>query len=294
MNRLTTAKRAAVVAALIEGCSVRSTCRLTGVAKGTVLKLLVELGEACVRFHDETVRDLTCRRIQADEAWCFCYSKAKNVPAEKRDTFGYGDVWTWVGIDADTKLAVSWLIGSRDGGAAFTFMSDIASRVRNRIQLSTDAHKPYLSAVEDAFGSGIDYATIQKIYGSDPANEKRYSPAVCIGCEAKVVTGDPDPAHINTSYVERQNLTLRMSMRRYTRLTNAFSKKVQNLAAAVAIHFVWYNFGRIHQTLRVTPAMEAGIASRVWTLADVVGLLEAAEPTAVQVAERRRDRRKSS
>ena len=195
------------------------------------------------------------------------------MPAEKAGQFGIGDVWTWTAIDADSKLIVSWLVGTRDGGAAYAFMQDVASRLRGRVQMTTDGHTPYLSAVEDAFGMDIDYAVLQKIYGADPQAEKRYSPAQCLGCKVETIAGDPDPKHISTSYVERQNLTMRMSMRRFTRLTNAFSKKVENHCAAVALYFVYYNFGRVHQTLRVTPAMEAGLADHIWTVAEIVGLL---------------------
>lgn len=273
MNRLTTAKRVAVVKALIEGCSVRATVRLTGVAKNTVAKLLVELGAACAAYQDEHLRNLPCKRLQCDEIWSFVGAKDKNVPADKKGQFGVGSVWTWTAIDADTKLCAAWLVASRDGGSAYDFMQDVASRLRGRVQLTTDGHKPYLEAVEAAFGMEIDYATLTKIYGVDPQAERRYSPPVCLGCKSEIVSGSPDAKHISTSYVERQNLTMRMSMRRFTRLTNAFSKKVENHAAAVALYFMWYNFGRVHQTLRVTPAMEAGVADHVWTVEEIVGLL---------------------
>lgn len=276
MNKLTNAKRAAVVAALVEGNSIRATVRMTGVAKNTVVKLLAELGAACDRFHDETVHNVRAKRVQCDEIWSFVYAKQKNVPAEKRGQFGVGDVWTWTAIDADSKLIVSWLVGSRDGAAAYDFMQDVAGRLRGRVQLTTDAHKPYLMAVEDAFGMDIDYAMLQKIYGSEPSGEKRYSPAVCLGAIPTPVIGDPNPKHISTSYVERQNLSMRMSMRRFTRLTNGFSKKVENHCAAVALYFVYYNFGRVHQTLRVTPAMEAGLTDHVWMVAEIVALLDRA------------------
>jgi IS1 family transposase len=273
MNKLSTAKRAAVVAALVEGNSIRASARMTQVSKPTILKLLADLGAACSQFHDQTVRGLRSRRIECDEIWQFCYAKAKNVPEDKRGTFGYGDVWTWTALDSDSKLIVSWLVGGRDAGTAFTFMNDVASRLRNRVQLTTDAHRPYLSAVEDAFGADIDYATLQKVYGTE-GDEKRYSPAKIISSTTEVITGNPDPRHISTSYVERQNLTMRMHMRRFTRLTNAFSKKVENHMAAVALHFAYYNFCRVHQTLRVTPAMEAGISSHVWSIAEIVALLD--------------------
>lgn len=274
MNRLTTAKRVAVVKALVEGCSIRSTVRMTGVAKNTVVKLLVDLGTACAAYQAETLVNLPCKRIQADEIWSFVGAKDKNVPADRQGEFGIGSVWTWTAICADTKLCVSWLVSSRDAGAAYEFMTDVASRLRNRVQLTTDGHKPYLSAVEGAFGADVDYAVLQKIYGVDPQGEKRYSPPVCLGTTCQTVQGTPDPKHISTSYVERQNLTMRMSMRRFTRLTNAFSKKVENHAAAVALYFMYYNFGRIHQTLRVTPAMEAGVTDHVWSIEEIIALLE--------------------
>lgn len=274
MNRLSTEDRTRVVAALVEGNSLRATARMTGVARMTVEKLLRDLGAACARYQDEHLRNLRCRRIQCDEIWSFVYAKAKNVTgaiaAEHPDA---GDIWTWTAIDADSKLIVSWLVGTRDAGAAYTFMMDVASRLRNRVQLTTDGHTPYLAAVEDAFGTDIDYAMLQKIYGSDPIAEKRYSPAVCLGAIAKTITGDPNPKHISTSYVERQNLTMRMHMRRFTRLTNGFSKKVEMHGHSVALHFMYYNFCKIHQTLRVTPAMEAGVSDHAWSLAEMVSLL---------------------
>ena len=272
MNRLSTAKRVAVVAALVEGNSIRSTVRMTGVAKNTIVKLLVELGDACTRYQDEHLRNLPCKRLQCDEIWAFVGGKDKNLSQQKREA-GLGSVWTWTAIDADTKLIASWLVSTRDAGAAYEFMQDVAGRLRNRVQLTTDGHKPYLQAVEDAFGADIDYATLTKLYGVDPNAERRYSPPVCLGSQCKTVTGSPDPKHVSTSYVERQNLTMRMSMRRFTRLTNAFSKKVENHAAAVALYFMYYNFGRVHQTLRVTPAMEAGVTDHVWGINEIVALL---------------------
>jgi IS1 family transposase len=246
---------------------------MTGAAKNTVTKLLADLGTACATFHDLYVRNLKVRRMQADEIWCFVGCKKKNAtPTQKAE--GWGDVWTWVGIDADTKLVIGYLVGGRDGGWARDFMEDCASRIRNRVQLTTDAYRAYLDAVEDAFGAGIDYAMLHKIYGA-PSNDeqRRYSPAKCIGFDMKTVIGDPDPAHVSTSYVERQNLTMRMSIRRFTRLTNGFSKKVENHAHAVALHFMYYNFCRVHQTLRVTPAMEAGLAHHVWTVDELIALM---------------------
>lgn len=280
MNRLSTVKRTAVVAALVEGNSIRATARMTQVSKPTILKLLVHLGEACTRYQDATVRHLRSKRVECDEIWQFCYAKAKNVPEKKRGQFGYGDVWTWTALDADTKLIVSWLVGGRDAGAAYTFMQDVAARIRTRIQLTTDGHKVYINAVEDAFGADVDYAMLTKVYGTAPENETRYSPAKIVSTSSEVIKGDPDPAYISTSYVERQNLTMRMHIRRFTRLTNAFSKKIENHCAAVALHFMHYNFCRVHQTLRVTPAMEAGLASHVWSIGELVGLIDAADKKA--------------
>ena len=273
MNTLPLAKRTAVVAALVEGNSIRATCRMTGVAKGTVLKLLVDLGRACEAYHRKTVVNLKARRIQCDEIWSFCYAKAKNVPDSMRGLLGVGDVWTWTAMDADTKLMVSWLVGDRDAGYASEFISDLASRLANRVRLTTDGYRVYLDAVEDAFGADIDYAMLVKLYGEAPQTEARYSPPSCLGARKEVVTGFPVRRYISTSYIERQNLAMRMQMRRFTRLTNAFSKKIENHEAAVALHYMYYNFARIHQTLRVTPAMEAGVADHVWSLEEIVGLL---------------------
>jgi len=279
-NVLKPKKRVAIVAALTEGCSIRSTARMVGVSRNTVTKLLLDLAEACAEYQNEALRELPCKRVQADEIWSFVYSKQKNVPAAKRGQFGYGDVWTWTALCADTKLAVSWLVGSRDGGVATEFMRDVESRMASRVQLTSDGHRAYLEAVEDAFGADVDYAMLQKLYGEDPQAEKRYSPAKCIGAKVEVIQGDPEPCHVSTSYVERQNLTMRMNMRRFTRLTNAFSKKVENHAAAIELHFMVYNFVRSHGSLRteknnrVTPAMAAGVARRPWTIEDVVGLID--------------------
>jgi IS1 family transposase len=249
---------------------------MTDVAKGTVLRLLVDVGAACAEYQNGTLRQLPCRHLQADEIWNFCYAKEKNVPADKKGRFGFGDVWTWMALCADCKLVPAWLVGKRDAGCAHAFISDLSDRLANRVQMTTDGLNLYLTAVEDAFGSEIDYAMLVKLYGADPAAEAtRYSPAKCIGAVQHRVTGNPDPAHVSTSYVERQNLTMRMSMRRFTRLTNAFSKKVENQAAAVALHYMHYNFARIHQTLRVTPAMEAGVSDHVWSIKEIVGLLDA-------------------
>ena len=272
MNALTNEARIRVVAALVEGNSIRSTSRMTGVARNTVTKLLVDLGQACMVYHDQHVRDVTVRRLQCDEIWAYVGAKAKNVSAEKKE-IGWGDVWTWVGIAADTKLVVSYLVGGRGADWAKDFMQDCASRIKNRVQITTDGHKAYLQAVEDAFGADMDYAQLHKIYGASLENETRYSPAVCIGCEMKAVSGNPNPKHMSTSYVERQNLTMRMHMRRFTRLTYGFSKKIDNHAYAVALHFMYCNFIRIHQTLRVTPAMESGLSNHPWDLAELVGVL---------------------
>jgi IS1 family transposase len=272
MNVLTQDERIRVVSALVEGNSLRAVSRMTGVARNTITKLLVDLGQACMVYHDQHVRNVRVRRLQCDEIWAYVGAKAKNVSAAKKE-IGWGDVWTWVGIDADTKLVVSYLVGGRGAVWAKDFMDDCASRIRGRVQITTDGHKAYLEAVEDAFGADVDFAALQKIYGASEETETRYSPAKCIGCDMKIVTGNPDPRHVSTSYVERQNLTMRMHMRRFTRLTNAFSKKLDNHAYAVALHFMYCNFVRIHQTLRVTPAMEAGLSDHVWEMSELVGLL---------------------
>ena len=246
---------------------------MTGASKNTIVKLLVELGAACSKFQDETIRKVRAKRVQCDEIWSFIGAKAKNVREEKKDK--WGDCWTWTAIDADSKLMISWRLGPRDLATAYDFMNDLSERLATRIQLTTDGHKVYVEAVENAFGMEIDYAMLRKVYGTDTeVSETRYSPAKCLGCEVKYITGEPDPKHISTSYVKRQNLTMRMSMRRFTRLTNAFSKKLENHAATVALYFMYYNFARVHQTLRVTPAMEAGIADHVWSIEEIVGLLD--------------------
>ena len=276
MNQLSRSERAAIVRCLTQGNSLRATALITRNSRNTVTKLMLDLAEACQRYADEHLRGLTCKRLQVDEAWAFCYAKAKNVPADKRGMWGFGDVWTFAAICAETKLVPSWLVGARDAGCATELMQDLAGRLRNRVQLTTDGHLMYLTAVEAGFGGAVDYAMLQKIYSGGPTDaEHRYSPAKCIGCERRAIQGSPDPAHVSTSYVERQNLTMRMSMRRFTRLTNAFSKKVENHAAAVALHFFVYNFARPHMSLKgKTPAQAAGVESRRWTSEDVAALLE--------------------
>ncbi len=287
MNRLSTEKRAQILASLVEGNSIRGTSRMTGAAKNTITKLLADVGLACTSYQDRILRDLPCTTVECDEIWSYCYAKQKNVPEEHRGTPGYGDVWTWTAICADTKLVPSWLVGERTFQDGRVFIADLARRLANeeRIQLTTDGNAPYLRAVDNAtFKGGIDYAQLQKLYGSSP-EVRRYSPAVCVGAESRIIKGDPDPAKISTSYVERQNLTMRMGMRRFTRLTNAFSKKIENLAAAVGLHFMHYNFARPHQSLANpyprTPAMAAGVADRVWTLTEIAELLES-EPSPVK------------
>jgi IS1 family transposase len=274
MNRLTNEKRTQIISLLVEGNSLRAVTRIVDVSINTVTKLLVDAGRVCADYQDKALRNLTCKRVQCDEIWSFCYAKEKNVPADKRGIFGYGDVWTWVAIDADTKLVPSFMIGTRGAQTAKRFMDDLASRLANRVQLTTDGHRVYLTAVEQAFGADVDYAMLVKIYGNDSANDTKYSPAECIGCQTVGVTGRPDPKHISTSFVERQNLTMRMSMRRFTRLTNGFSKKVENHAWMLAIHYMHYNFCRIHKSLRVTPAMAAGISDHAWSLEEVVALCD--------------------
>lgn len=274
MNSMSREKQAQIVASLVEGNSMRATARMCDVAFNSVLNFLPKIGMACAEYQDKALRGLKCKRIQADEIWSFCYAKDKNVPADKQGKFGYGSVWTWVAIDADTKLVPSFMIGNRDAVSAKLFIDDLVSRLASRVQLTTDGLKVYLEAVEGAFGCDVDYAMLVKTYESSQ-EETRYSPAVCTSCERKPVMGQPDPKHISTSYVERQNLSMRMGMRRFTRLTNAFSKKVEHHAYQVALHYMHYNFCRIHKTLRVTPAMEAGVTDRLWTIEDIVNLLPA-------------------
>jgi IS1 family transposase len=277
MNRLPLAKRAQILNCLIEGNSLRAASRLTDVSINTVYKLLIDAGEACATYHDEHVRGVATRRVQCDEIWSFVYAKAKNVATAKRKDLAYGDAWTWVAIDADSKLVLSYLVGGRDAEYAMALMDDLRQRVTTRMQITTDGHAPYLNAVEEAFGSDVDYAMLIKLYGPPPASPeaaRRYSPSDCIGTRKREVSGNPDPQHISTSYVERQNLTMRMAMRRFTRLTNAFSKKVENHAHAVALHYMHYNFVRIHRSLRVTPAMAAGVTDHPWSIEDIARLVE--------------------
>jgi IS1 family transposase len=280
MNRLSIERRTKVIAALVEGNSIRATCRMTDTAKGTVIRLLRDVGKACAEYQDKHLRNLPCKHIQCDEIWSFCYAKQKNVPEDKQGRLGYGDVWTWTAIDADTKLVPSWLVGLRTADYAHRFMFDLKSRLANRVQITTDGHGVYVWAVEDAFGSEVDYAMLVKLYGQELEGERHYSPAKCIAAEPHIIQGNPDPTKISTSYVERQNLTMRMSMRRLTRLTNAFSKKMENLERAVALHFMYYNFARPHKTLTpknsigITPAMAAGITNHIWTIEEIVRLVD--------------------
>ena len=274
MNKLSIQKRAQIIGMLVEGNSMRAVSRMADCSINTVTKLLVDVGSACAQYQYDTLRDLPCTRIQCDEIWSFCYAKEKNVPQELKGELGYGDVYTWTAMCAETKLVPSFMVGKRDASYGNAFMLDLASRLRNRVQLTTDGHKVYLNAVENAFGAEIDYAMLVKVYGkASQEDERRYSPAECTGAEIVNINGMPDEKHISTSYVERQNLTMRMSMRRFTRLTNGFSKKIDNLYYAVALHFMHYNFARIHKTLKVTPAMEAGVSDHVWSLEEIAGLV---------------------
>lgn len=276
MNKLPTAKRAAILTMLCEGASMRSVSRMADVSINTVAKLLEDAGEACAAHHDAAVRGVNAKRVQCDEIWSFCYAKQRNVATAKAAPADAGDVWTWTALDADSKLIVSYLVGGRDAGYAHEFMQDVAARLANRVQLTTDGHRAYLDAVDGAFGADVDYAILEKIYGTAPENAKgRYSPAECIGAKKKRVEGRPNPAHVSTSCVERQNLTMRMHMRRFTRLTNGFSKKALNHAHMVALYTCRYNWVRIHKTLRVAPAMAAGLTNRLWSMEDVVALIDA-------------------
>ena len=277
MNRLPSEKRQQILQLMVEGMSLRAITRLTGTSRTTLLKLLADAGRAFSEYQDRALMNLPCRRVQVDEAWAFCYAKQKNVPTAKAAPEGAGDIWTWVGLDAESKLAVSWYIGGRDGEAAMVFMDDLAKRLANRVQLTSDGHKAYLDAVEGAFGGDIDYSQLVKIYGEAPKAEKRYSPAQCIGAHKHRVEGRPDPKYVSTSFVDRQNLSMRMGNRRMTRLTNAFSKKAANHAHMMSIYFMHYNFVRIHQTIRMTPTMAAGVTKKLWEMPDLVQVLEAWE-----------------
>src|ERR1700674_645438 len=274
MNKLSRDDRARILHLLCEGQAIRAGARLTGASKNTVIKLLIAAGRACAGYQDRAFQNLPCKRIQVDEIWAFNYCKQDNKRTAKAAPADAGDVWTWTAIDADTKLLCSYLIGGRDAEGAETFMRDLQGRLANRVQLTSDGHRPYLQAVNATFGDDIDYAMLVKLYGAEPGGEKRYSPAKCIGARKRPITGNPEDRHISTSYSERQNLTMRMHMRRFTRLTNAFSKKAENHAYAVALHAMYYNFVRIHQTLKISPAMAAGVATRLWEIGDVVAMLE--------------------
>ena len=276
MNKLPIAKRVQILSMLCEGSSMRSISRVVDVSINTVSGLLVDAGKACAAHHDKTVRNVRSKRIQADEIWSFCYAKQKNVATAKAAPEEAGDVWTWTALDADSKLIVSYLIGGRDADYANEFMQDVAGRLANRVQLTTDGHRAYLEAVEGSFGAEIDYAMLIKHYGAPVGALGRYSPGECTGVDLRRVEGRPDLAHVSTSYAERQNLTMRMSMRRFTRLTNAFSKKAENHAHMVALYTTWYNFARQHKTLRCSPAMAAGLSTTLWEMADVVALIDAA------------------
>lgn len=274
MNKLPNQKRAQVLQMMAEGIALRAITRLTGISRTTLQKLLEDAGQAFSDYQDRTLINLSCKRIQVDEAWSFCYAKQKNVARAKRAPEGAGDIWTWVGLDADSKLVASFYVGARDSYAAMIFMDDLAKRLANRVQLTSDGHRPYLEAVEGAFGGDIDYAMLVKIYGAAPEGQHRYSPPICTGARKHRIEGNPDPKHVSTSFSERQNLNIRMGNRRMTRLTNAFSKKAENHAHMMAIYFMHYNFVRIHQTLKITPAMAAKVTSKLWEMADMVQVLE--------------------
>lgn len=273
MNRLSTEKRAQIIGMMVEGVSIRSISRLTGASKNTIVKLLADAGQACLDYQDKTFHNLSCKRLQLDEIWSFVGMKEKNVPGHLKGNGAVGDVWTWTAIDADTKLIPSWMVGDRSGDTASAFVCDLAKRLAGRVQLTTDGLKAYVEAVEKGFGKDVDYATLVKLYGHTTEGQKRYSPAHIVGIERVCCTGKPDPKHISTSYVERSNLSIRMGLRRFTRLTNAFSKKIENHVYALSIYFMYYNFCRIHQTIRVTPAMAAGVSDHVWELEELIGLL---------------------
>ena len=271
--------RGQILRMMAEGNSLRAITRMTDVSRTTLIKLLEDGGQAFSEYQDKTLVNLPCRRVQVDEAWAFCYAKQKNIGKAKAAPEGAGDIWTWVGLDADSKLVASWYVGGRDSEAAMTFMDDLAPRLAARVQLTSDGHRPYLEAVEGAFGGDIDYATLVKHYGPAPEGQRRYSPAVCTGASKHRIEGNPDPKHVSTSYVERQNLNIRMGNRRMTRLTNAFSKKADNHSHMMSIYFMYYNFVRIHQTLKVTPAMAAKVTPKLWEMSDMVKVLENWEDT---------------
>ncbi|MEX0828061.1 MAG: IS1 family transposase [Haliea sp.] len=277
MRKLDTKTRTLIIRLLVEGNSIRATSRIADVSKNTVNKLLIDAGKACSKYHDQHVRNVKASVVQCDEIWSFTYAKQKNVKTATAAPEGAGDTWTWTAIDSDSKLILSYLVGGRDSEYAIAFMDDLRSRLANRVQLTTDGHKAYLEAVEGAFGGDVDYAQLIKIYGGPTGNkghEKKYSPAECTGIRKTAVEGEPVKALVSTSHIERQNLTMRMHMRRFTRLTNGFSKKVENHAYAVALHFMYYNFVRVHQTLKVSPAMEAGVTDRLWDIKDIVALID--------------------
>ncbi len=277
MNKLDHATRCQILSALVEGNSIRAITRMTGVARNTISDLAIAAGAVCSKYQDANLRALNCQRVQVDEIWQYIYCKDANVPESMKDQFGVGSVWTWTAIDADTKLICSWMVGTRDAQSAYLFMQDLAARLSNRVQLTSDGHRAYLEAVEATFGKDIDYAMLIKQYGAPRETEARYSPAECTGIQVKEITGNPDKKHISTSYVERQNLTMRMHMKRYARLSNGFSKRLENHMAALALHFMFYNFVKIHGTLRTSPAMAAGVTDRLWEMSDIVKLVEQAE-----------------
>ena len=276
MNILTTEKRVAVVSALVEGCSIRSTVRLTGVAKDTVLKLLKQVGQACLEYQDAVLRNLPCTRLELDEIWCFCYCKDKNVPASRKGEPGVGSMWTWTAIDAESKLVPSWRLGARDAANAHAFIRDLSERLSGRVQMTTDGNRVYLDAIETYMGGKVDYAMLVKKYGQDESPERAYSPAKCLGAKKEQIDGTPDMDFVSTSYAERQNLNIRMKNRRFTRLTNALSKKAENLAYSIALDFMHHNFCRKHATTKNTPARAIGLERRTWTIRDIVELLPAA------------------